>query len=179
MAIENYDVDDTAPCGECEVQTDVLVPNCINCGAVNVHLTLGEFIQRFSRKQFLDARLGGYIIGRDGPEDDIPMFQISAGNLITLIGMMQGGEYVVSTNAAQRNRDEIIQINSQTGRACDLEVELPFPNCNVLNVNQCQPLDGLSPSGALLVDSGQFVVNRFATKENFARLEEINSLVPD
>ncbi|MCA1438519.1 MULTISPECIES: hypothetical protein [unclassified Bradyrhizobium] len=64
----------------------------------------------------MDARFGGLVLGRDGPEDDIPLLQHQGAGVFALIGVMQGGEYILSEEATKRHWTRLQEINAEKDR---------------------------------------------------------------
>ena len=120
-----------------------------------------------------DARYGGLVIGRAGPEDDIPMYQHVGSGIFAVVGLMQGGEFIVSKAAAKKHGDLLEEINSDKGQFSN-EIALNYsPLVAIINTNLLPPL------GGLWISWGQFIVNRFATARHLAKLEEINADTDD
>lgn len=123
--------------------------------------------------ELLDARAGGLIIGRNDDSDDIPMvFAVSVG-IFQVYGNMQGGEYIINAVASTKYKERIEKINSynRNNEYKPLNLLKVTDNTSVINTN-------VNPkSTLLLVDSGQFIINRAATAKYYDELEEINSSV--
>ncbi|TIT32296.1 MAG: hypothetical protein E5W65_25650 [Mesorhizobium sp.] len=117
----------------------------------------------------MDARHGGLIVGRDGPDDDIPMYQFIGDGIFEICGLMHGREYIVSREAALKHVSALQAINSETGTA-DADLPLRFsPRSAVINTNL------MPPGGAIWVDPGQYIINRFATAKHLDSLEKLNA----
>ncbi|WP_144441540.1 hypothetical protein [Bradyrhizobium sp. CCGE-LA001] len=114
----------------------------------------------------MDARYGGLVLGRDGPEDDIPLLQHQGAGVFVLIGAMQGGEYILSEEATKRHEAWLGEINAEKGSPPNIS---STPHSTVIDTNL------MPPGGALWVAyGGQFIVNRFATAKYFHELERMN-----
>lgn len=175
MATITIEVADQAECWNCGEKNSAERLECASCGKLTFFINLGEFIERQAGRQFMDARYGGYVLGRNGPEDDILMFQFWNGNLLYLAGMMQGQEYILSPEATEKHRAMLEEINSEKGNPSELENGLVHKPGNVLDTNLCSPLEGISEFGGLLIAPGQFIINRYATKKHFELLQHLNS----
>ncbi|MFQ6186327.1 hypothetical protein ACLMJV_31045 [Sinorhizobium meliloti] len=130
---------------------------CPGCSSAAPHrLTFEEFFIELEQGRMLDARQGGLVVGRSGPEDDIPMYRHFGRGIFEVVGLMQGGEFIVSKLATEKHRDWLEEINQETGEwPADLSLE-PSPVASIINTN-------LLPEWGGLWISYQFVVNRFAT----------------
>ncbi|WP_141343363.1 hypothetical protein [Bradyrhizobium sp. USDA 3458] len=114
----------------------------------------------------MDARFGGLVLGRDGPEDDIPLYQHQGGGIFAVVGLMQGGEYILCAEAVKFHRSRLVEIKSEKGAPLDLSYS---PRSNVIDTNLMPPHGGL-----WVAYEDQFIVNRFATAKYFDELERIN-----
>ncbi|KRA44665.1 hypothetical protein ASD80_05855 [Devosia sp. Root635] len=122
--------------------------------------------------RIVSAKTGGLVVGRTTDEDDIPMYQHVKGNVFAAVGLMQGGEYLMSKAASIAHRERIDQINAVKGKApASFPISLTAL-CSVINTNLMPPWSGI------WIDWGQYVVNRFATAQHFEELEELNADVP-
>ena len=72
-----------------------------------------EFTAAFLAGWIVDARSGGLVRGRLHEEGHVPMLQ-HAGPLGTFeyMGVMEGGEYILSTDATAAHFDRLNEINS-------------------------------------------------------------------
>lgn len=167
--------DNEMQCRSCARHIPFQATECRYCGGFNLFMGIGEFRARYADKQFMDIRSGGYIIGRETAEDDIPLFQFWGENALNCMGLMQGQEYVLSSEATVKHRNLLEEINSEQGDINSLPEVTPKLSGNVIDVRLCNSLHGISEYGGVLISPGQFVINRFATKKHFATLERINS----
>ncbi|SDJ62602.1 hypothetical protein SAMN05216338_10575 [Bradyrhizobium sp. Rc2d] len=114
----------------------------------------------------MDGRFGGLVLGRDGHEDDIPLYQHQGGGVFAIVGMMQGGEYILSAEATKLHLPRLNEINSEKGTPLNFS---PSPQSAVIDTNLMAPYGGL-----WVAYGGQFIVNRFATAKYFDELEKLN-----
>ncbi|WP_156447342.1 hypothetical protein [Bradyrhizobium yuanmingense] len=115
----------------------------------------------------MDARYGGLVLGREGPEDDIPLVQHQGAGVFVLVGAMQGGEYILSEEATKQHLIRLNEINSEKGTS---PISSYAPKSTVIDTNL------MPPGGALWVaHNGQFIVNRFATAKYLDELEKMNA----
>lgn len=161
-------IPDESPCEACGANVSLHLGSCPDCGANTYRLTLATFYADFERFKMMDARYGGLVIGRAGPEDDIPMFICREGGIYTLVGLMQGGEYIMSRAATWKYRERLSSINSEKGDAGVVRFDLT-PASSVINTNFMPPYAGL------WITEGQFIVNRYATMIHFDELERLNA----
>jgi hypothetical protein len=115
----------------------------------------------------MDARFGGLVLGREGPEDDIPLLQHRGSGVFAVVGEMQGGEYILSAEATKLYMSRITEINSENG--------VPPPSLQCSSQSTVIDTNLMPPHGGLWVAyGGQFIVNRFATAKYFDELEKLN-----
>lgn len=160
---------DKYPCSSCGNILSLEVPQCPECGFINIRLNAYSFFEGIEQKSIIDARYGGYIIGRVGKEDDIPMFNNIGDGIFHCCGLMQGGEYLLSAHATSKHMDRLHAINSQKGK-----VETFFPEVtaysSIINANF------IPKNGGLWINRGQYVINRYATKNYYKEIEKLNAL---
>lgn len=168
-----YAIPDFVPCRSCREDTPVNSTKCPSCGVMELRLDIGDFLGRIHKRQVMDIRHGGLVLGRPGTEDDIPMFDIAADNVLSLTGMMQGMEFIVCPEATVKHMGILTQLNEDKGDPSTLDEPDWFQFGNVFDTNSCMPLEGLWPHGGVWVGS-QFVLNRYATKKHFLQLVNIN-----
>lgn len=154
-------------CLECEKLISVDAEVCPFCQANAHRMTFGDFFYALEHGRMMDARLGGLVIGRPGPEDDIPMYKHVGGAVFALSGLMQGGEYILSQAATKRYADELATLNAETGDASGIAINVS-PRTSVINTN-------LMPEWGGLWTGHQFIVNRYATARHFDTLERMNA----
>ncbi|AWM24993.1 hypothetical protein AOX55_00001736 [Sinorhizobium fredii CCBAU 25509] len=126
------------------------------------------FFADLDHMRMMDARHGGLVLGRGGPEDDIPMYLYAGKGFFELAGLMQGGEYLLSRAASISHGALLEEINSEKGEAKD-ESHAFSAFSSVINTNF------MPEFGGLWIRRQQFIVNRFATQKHFATLEKINA----
>lgn len=82
---------------------------------------------------------------------------------------MQGGEYLLSAHATSKHMDRLHAINSQKGK-----VETFFPEVtaysSIINANF------IPKNGGLWINPGQYIINRYATKNYYKEIEKLNAL---
>jgi hypothetical protein len=169
---------DESPCFHCGKEMALKVNVCPSCNKeVPTRLTVGDLLVGFTSAWMIDVRLGGLVVGREGPETDIAMYRAVVPSIIQLSGFMQGGQFIVNAHAAIENTERLEEINSDVDSEAAVlhHVEL-LPRTRVFNTNGP---GGPETNLSVLFQGGQFVVNRFATKQHFTELQEINdSLAP-
>lgn len=154
-------------CEECSHEVALSQLSCPRCGANTYRLSFDAFYSELENYHIMDARYGGYVLGRNDAEDDIPMYTFAGYGLYSFRGAMQGGEYILSKAATLKHMARLEEINSDKGDA-----KLPFYPENteyssVINTNF------MPKFGGLWIDS-QFIINRFATQKHFIELEKLN-----
>jgi hypothetical protein len=82
---------------------------------------------------------------------------------------MQGGEYIINHAASQKYKEEIREINAY--KSAD---HPPLTSISLTDTTRVLNTNGHSQNIALLVESGQFVVNRAATAKYYYQLEKLN-----
>jgi len=169
MAEFRVEIASDTPCEACQAAIPLDNTRCPNCGAqAKYRLTFEQFFIEIEQMRIADARYGGFVVGRSGPEDDIPLYQHIGSGVFAVVGLMQGGEFIVSKTATEKHSDLLQQINSEKG-VVSPSVRLEYsPYISVINTNL------LPPSGGLWISWGQFIVNRFATSRHLPRLVALN-----
>jgi hypothetical protein len=169
MAEFRLDIGSETDCQTCGVAIPLTAETCPGCSAQAPHrLTFEEFFVELEQGRMLDARLGGLVIGRSGPDDDIPMYRHFGKGIFEVVGLMQGGEYIVSKLATDKHRAWLEEINQETGD-CPGDLTLQYsPVASTINTN-------LLPEWGGLWISYQFVVNRFATAKWLEELQWLNA----
>jgi hypothetical protein len=159
---------DESACEECGKLLALDIACCPDCGANTYRLTFDGFYADFERLKMMDGRYGGLVLGRDGPDDDIPMYICRNGSVYTLVGLMQGGEYLMSRAATNRHLETLKKLNAEKGEGADFEFSFKSSS-SVINTNF------MPPCGGLWVTEAQYVINRYATKIHFETLEKLNN----
>jgi hypothetical protein len=111
--------------------------------------------------------------GRHTSEDDIHLFYGAGLGVLQSDSDMHGGEYIVNAQASTKHFDRLVEINSFTS-GDDYEPMKSIPltdGSRVFNTN------GAEESLSLLIDAGEYVINRAATIKFYEELEEINNSV--
>lgn len=171
MAEFSLDMADATECAACQSDVPIAVDQCPSCSApAPFRWNFGDFFGALEQREILDARGGGLIIGRDDAEDDIPMFQFIGNGIFIVVGLMQGGEFIVSAAGTSMFRAELEAINNERGPRV-----LPLPALNLSQSSSVLNTNLLSPIRGIWIDArGQFIINRHATAQHLRRLEEIN-----
>ena len=131
-----------------------------------------EIYHKFYEGHIIDARAGGLVLGRHHSEDDIPMLYSSAIGVFDLSRYMQGGEYILNTEASVKHKERLEEINSYMSAEYS-----PIKSLEVSDKTRIFNTNGIKGELIIIVDSGQFVVNRAATKKHFTELEKLNNSV--
>ncbi|WP_206535400.1 hypothetical protein, partial [Mesorhizobium sp. M7A.F.Ca.US.011.01.1.1] len=108
------------------------------------------------------------VVGRHGTNDDIPMYVHVGGGVFELSGLMHGGEFIVSHEAATKHQEAIEKINAEKGAAGEMPLRYSSKT-SVINTNL------MPPGGGLWINHGQFIVNWFATAKHLETLEQLNA----
>lgn len=118
----------------------------------------------------VDGRAGGYIIGRSHDTGNIYMIQrADTADVFVIQSCLEGGEYIINHDAYTRYKDRIEEINSFNephDKTPNMSITLKTRMINTYS----EPYDKL-----LLIEKGQFIINKFATVFFFKELEEINN----
>lgn len=127
-----------------------------------------DFLQAFVNGWVVDGRAGGLIEGRLHEEGHIVMLQPSIETLgeFELLGLIEGGEYVMSPKASSAYMQRINDINSDTS-PCS-----PSPNRRPSRIihARAEPHDKF-----LIIQKGQWIVNIQATNRHFEELDQMNN----
>lgn len=169
MAEFRLEIGSETDCHTCGVAIPMSAEACPGCQTAAPHrLTFEDFFIELEQGRMLDARQGGLVVGRSGPDDDIPMYRHFGKGIFEVVGLMQGGEYIVSKIATEKHRDWLEEINQEKGECTGALALKASPVISVINTN-------LLPSWGGLWISYQFVVNRFATAKWLDELEWRNA----
>lgn len=169
MAEFRLEIGSETDCQTCGAAIPLSSATCPGCAAQAPHrLTFEEFFIELEQGRMLDARQGGLVIGRAGVDDDIPMYRHFGKGIFEVVGLMQGGEFIVSKIATEKHRAWLEDINQEKGD-CSCDPALKYsPVTSTINTN-------LLPQWGGLWISYQFVVNRFATAKWLDELEWRNA----
>lgn len=125
-----------------------------------------EFARLFVSGWVVDGRDGGLVVGRRHSEGHIVMLQGTATpGRFALVGLMEGGEYLMSPEATANHLARLHEINSDNA-PCDLSPQLTSDS-RILNTRA-------EPHDKFLIVQEQFIVNINSTRRHFAELEELN-----
>jgi hypothetical protein len=173
MTIVDFELADSSPCLGCGADMPLELLTCTSCGeAIAPRGNVIDFLEAFSEGHIIDVRPGGLVLGRHNNVDDIPMVLIAAPGVIQVVGMMQGGEYIVNREATAKHRAKIEEINSYKNPEYTRITSITISQkTRVFNTN------GISGDLSVLIGGGQFVINRGATNKHLLELEEINNSV--
>lgn len=119
--------------------------------------------------EVIPAYCGGLIVGREGPEDDIPLWVHAGQGVMHVVALMQGDEYLMSPEATAAHMDRLVELNAEKGPYVPLRRVPLTRSSSVINTNFH------SPTAGLWLRPGQFIVNRFATRKHYLELERLNS----
>jgi hypothetical protein len=168
-----FSVADATPCFSCGVELSLKDSKCLSCGSEsNIRLNSIEFYNLFMEGSIIDARSGGLIIGRDDSAEDIPILSPLSIGVFHICGLMQGGEYILNANASTKHSARVKEINSYNDR----ENYKPLNSLKVMESTSVINTNTNPGKIILLVDNGQFIVNRAATVKYYRELENINML---
>jgi hypothetical protein len=168
MAEFRLDIGSETDCHTCGAAIPLISSTCPGCSTQAPHrLTFEQFFVELEQGRILDARQGGLVIGRAGAEDDIPMYRHFGKGIFEVVGLMQGGEFIVSKFATEKHRERLEEINQEKGESPGNLTIKYSPVTSSINTN-------LPQWGGLWI-SYQFVVNRFATAKWLDELEWLNA----
>lgn len=167
-----FEIADSSLCFFCSEELPLNLLSCSSCGNPQVRYTAVEIYQKFYEGHIIDAKAGGLVLGRHHNEDDIPMLYQSAIGIFDLSSYMQGGEYILNTEASVKHKERFDEINSYMTSEYS-----PIKSLEVSDKTRIFNTNGIKGELIILVDSGQLVVNRSATKKHFAELEKLNNSV--
>ncbi|HED4877829.1 TPA: hypothetical protein R4K21_003662 [Stenotrophomonas maltophilia] len=114
----------------------------------------------------IDARSGGLVKGRRHEKGHIVIVQPSSPlGVYELVGVMEGGEYLMSTGATAAHMARLVEINADRA-ACDSEIPEITPG-RVIDARA-------EPHDKLLIVYKQFIINRESTKRHLQELIALN-----
>lgn len=114
----------------------------------------------------IDARNGGLVRGRLHEEGHIVMIQPSSPlGTYEFVGVMEGGEYLMSVSATKLHCARLEEINADNG-PCDTAL----PDAILGRVVDARA----EPHDKLLIISHQFIVNRRSTRRHLSELIMLN-----
>lgn len=178
MAKLLIEIAEESPCNFCgapvplDVTAEEDAASCQSCDqSVYPRYTAAAVFTSMLDGKIIDARQGGLVLGRDTAEDDIPMIAAVAPGVYQVLGLMHGGEYILSRDAAAEHSERVNEINSY--KAKDYE---PLRNVVLSKVTRMFNTNH-EPAGvvALLIDHGQFIINRAGTAKFYQELENLNT----
>lgn len=172
MTNAEFEIADYSPCFFCSEELPLNLLSCSSCGSPQVRYTANEIYHKFYEGRIIDARAGGLVLGRHHSEDDIPMLYSSAIGVFDLSRYMQGGEYILNTEASVKHKERLEEINSYMSAEYS-----PIKSLEVSDKTRIFNTNGIKGELIIIVYSGQFVVNRAATKKHFTELEKLNNSV--
>lgn len=115
----------------------------------------------------VDGRDGGLVVGRRHSEGHIAMLQPTDKlGAYAFVGFMEGGEYLMSTDATAAHFERLKEINADRGP--EETVEPPRHANNIIDTRA-------EPHDKLLVICKQFIINRNSTLRHFEELERMNN----
>jgi hypothetical protein len=165
---------DESPCFFCNEKMPLKASICQSCDKeVPPRITVMDLLVAFVDGHIVDVRAGGLVLGRHHNDDDIPMYLPVAEGLLQICGVMQGGEYVVNKEATEKHVARIQEINSYKG---DEEYK-PSQSLSMTDTTRVFNTNGIKGELSVLMEGGQFIVNRAATIKHYEELEQINNSV--
>lgn len=126
------------------------------------------FLRLFINGWIVDARAGGLIVGRGHDEGHILMF--SPGEELgeyVFAGFVEGGEFIMGTNATAAHRPELEQLNQDKTPT----ESRPKLDASSRIINTCA-----EPHDKFLIIHSQYIINRNATNRHFSELQRLNNL---
>ncbi len=128
------------------------------------------FYQMLISGWIVDGRDGGLVIGRSHDEGNIYMIQETEDGRFFIPGHLEGGEYILNSDAYEAEENRIIEIN-ETKENIHNNRSLPITSSiRVINTTA-------SPNDKLLwIDiRGQFIINKLSTIAFMPELQAINN----
>ena len=124
-----------------------------------------------SSGKIIDAREGGLVLGRSHAEGDICILKSNEDGKFFIDGCLEGGEYLVNTLAAEKNKQRIEEINKYyvKNEVCALDNIRLSMKTRIINTHS-------EPSDKLIFFGGSpiFIVNKYATAKSYYELEALN-----
>lgn len=116
----------------------------------------------------IDGSAGGLVFGPSHANGGIQLL-VKDNYGFRIGGEMEGGEYLINSVSLKKYDDRIVQINSNTmpNNTPDSKFNYPIPN----NITTIKPKFNQIIEFSF---SGQFIINRAATKQHLQELEDIN-----
>lgn len=171
-------MDEESPCNHCgavtplDIHAYVDYAKCTSCGKdVAPRITVATLYERLLGGDVIDARRGALVLGRDTPEDDIPMILPAATGVYQVVGMMQGGEYILNAEASTRHLQRLEEISANAKGTYE-----PLRSVEVTSITRIINTNH-QPAGEvfLLIDPGQFIVSRAGTAIYYQELVQLNN----
>lgn len=164
---------DTSPCEHCGTDVPLEAVQCGSCDEdIPQRVHIGTLLVAFTTGIVIDVRRGGLVLGRHDKTDDIAMWRATGNGVLQLCGFMQGGEYIVNCVATHEHHDRLMEINAYTEEEYEPLMSIPITDTTRLfNTNGT---GGPGHNSGVLVHSGQYVVNRAASKKYYSELQTIN-----
>jgi hypothetical protein len=127
------------------------------------------FFQMMVDGMIVDGRGGGLVIGRSHSDGNIYMIQEISEERFSIVGNLEGGEYILNFDAYLSAKERLEEINSFKDEIEHMSSLCVTHKSRVLNTHS-EPNDKL-----LWIDMrGQFIINKRATTKYFEEIEGIN-----
>jgi hypothetical protein len=169
-----FSISDSSPCFFCGADLSLDHQICSSCGSdENRRFTFTDVYEALLSGDIVDARAGGLVLGRENNIDDIPMIVPIGIGIFQLVGIMQGGEFILNKEISTKYHEKITEINSYKNNSYTplSSIEITVRASRIINTNF------RNKDIVLLADSGQFIVNPAATAKYYYELEKLNSLI--
>ncbi|PAM73197.1 hypothetical protein CEK00_04940 [Stenotrophomonas maltophilia] len=125
-----------------------------------------EFTSAFLAGWIVDARSGGLVRGRLHEEGHVPMLQhVGPLGTFTYMGVMEGGEYILSADATVAHFDRLTEINNDK-TPCDTPLPAAPPG-RVIDASA-------EPHDKILIIERQYIINRNSTRRYLDELVALN-----
>lgn len=125
------------------------------------------FLRAFVNGWVVDGRAGGLITGRSHADGHIVMLQpTSELGEYEMLGLIEGGEYVLCPEASEAHYDRIEEINADNGKCAPHQIRTPS---RIIHTS-AEPHDKF-----LIIQKGQWIVNINSTNRHFEEIDRINS----
>lgn len=171
MLEQKFTIADNSPCFYCNQPLSIKSSICGSCKEENpIRCTAEDMYLLFYEGHIIDARAGGLVLGRNHNKDDIPMFAPVAPGIFQVLGLMQGGEFLINSNSAGKHSKRIEEINRNND-----DEYTPITSLIINEHSRVFNANGIKGDLSLLIDSGSYIINRSATIRYYEELVDLNN----
>jgi hypothetical protein len=95
-------------------------------------------------------------------------------NAFVVAGVMEGNQYILNRRSSIKYKDHLLEINQYVNSVKqDIKSIIVSPICRLFNTYD------LVENKIVLVEEGQFIVNKMATTKYFDELEKLNNILDE